>query len=339
MDDGVTMMIIAGVETDIVCQNIEDYKKQNGNSETELAEVEAFYNEVGGNARLIITGCDITADNIKAKLAEHHGDVRILAVDGVADSQTIAMLQQVAEWSTDTLMAPIMVIAGATDALIESTASFQALGKDRVAIVDNVEDQQEVPLIYYVAARLASKPVQRSIGRVKDGALYPTELYSADGNPIDNLYAEDRHAKGLVTARIYVGKAGYFLSDDLMAEAPESDYALIPRRRTIDKAYRIAYRTLVNYIGDEIPVTDDGKIPTSICKEMENSVERQIELLMTNEGNLGIDPSDTNDTGVTCFVDPDQNVVSTSRINVVLKVKPYGYAKYIVVNLGFSTEA
>jgi hypothetical protein len=206
-------------------------------------------------------------------------------------------------------------------------------------VVDSVVDGDGTPFLYYVAGRLASIPVQRSAGRVKDGAIYASALNTADGSLVDNIYAETRHSKGLVTARTYTGKAGFYISDDLMATPATDDYALIPRRRTIDKAYRIAYTTLVNYVNDEIPTTTGGGIPTDTCKGIENSVERAIYAQMTTNGNLGIDPSSPNDTGVSCYIDPEQDVVGTSRLDVTLKVKPYGYAKYIEVNLGFSTEA
>ena len=58
---------------------------------------------------------------------------------------------------------------------------------------------------------------------------------------------------------------------------------------------------------------------------------------MTAYGNLGNDPDNSNDTGVKCYIDPSQNVVSTSTIKVNIKVKPYGYARYIEANLGFFT--
>ena len=54
-------------------------------------------------------------------------------------------------------------------------------------------------------------------------------------------------------------------------------------------------------------------------------------------GNLGVDPENAKDTGVQCYIDVDQNIVSTSTLIAALKVKPFGYAKYIDVYLGFKT--
>lgn len=338
MDDGVTLMILGGSGDDLDVQNLTDYRRQIGNA-TESPEVVAFYNEAAGNARLIVSHCELTDVALKNKLSEYNGDIRTLVINGVAAAATINLLQNVAEWSAETLFAPVLVLVGATAALIEDTANFKTLEKNRVSVVDCVADADGTALLYYVAGRLAVSPVQRSAGRVKDGALYATAFKTAGGDLVDNIYAEPRHTKGLVTARTYTGKAGFYISDDLMATPATDDYALTPRRRTIDKAYRIAYQTLVNYINDEIPVTSGGGIPSDTCKNIENSVERAIYAQMTVNGNLGIDSNNPSDTGVTCYIDPSQDVVSTSRLNVTIKVKPYGYAKYIEVNLGFSTEA
>lgn len=338
MDDGVTLMLLGGSGADLDVLNLTDYRKQIGNA-TESPEVVAYYNEVGGNARLIVSHITATDANLKAKLSEYNGVIRTVVINGAGNAEMLAMLQNVAVWSAETLYAPVMMLVGATEAYIADTASVKALEKDRVCIVDSVADADGTPLLYYLAGRLASIPVQRSAGRVKDGALYSSVYNTAANELVDNIYAEGRHGKGVVTVRNFAGKAGYYISDDLMAVTEPNDYALIPRRRTIDKAYRIAYTTLVNYVNEELPTTSGGGIPQSTCAQIENAVERAIYAQMTLNGNLGTDPDNANDKGVTCYIDPSQDVVRTSTLKVTLKVKPYGYAKYIEVNLGFSTEA
>ena len=105
----------------------------------------------------------------------------------------------------------------------------------------------------------------------------------------------------------------------------------------IDKAFRVAYSTLLDKVNDEIPVTDEGKMPVSITHALQGAVETAIINNMTAYGNLGTDIEDSNDTGVQCYIDPEQNVVTTSTLRVSIKVKPYGYAKYIEATLGFMT--
>lgn len=336
MDDGVTLAIMPGLnlDVDIDCQTYEDFVER---ADTESQQVSAFFTEAGGKCRLIVSSLEPTEANIKALLSAYAGEVRQVVVDG-ATSAMLNTLQAVGEWAANELYAPVMFFVSV------GGVPPKTLGLNRVAVVDTVTSAQEngVALLWYAAGRSAQIPVQRSMARVKDGALTSTEFWYEEGGEaklVDNLYAEGKHNNGFITVRTFQGKAGYYLSDDLMAAQASDDYALVPRRRTIDKAYRVAYKTLVEYIGDEIPVTADGTIPTAICKEIENNVERNIYSLMTVEGNLGVDTSNPNDKGVTCYVDPKQNVVATSRIDITLKVKPYGYTKYIEVKLGFDTNA
>ena len=353
MDDGVTLAFVAAsLQQDIDCRTYEEFVDQFG-ADNDL--IKAFFSEAG-KCHLIVTGKTITGNNaetnIKAMLSRMDGVVRNVIVSNCENLNYLKMLQSVGEWAAEELFAPVMFFVSLADTYYKTNPDLKAAGINRVAVVDNVNNAfagtalSGVPLLWYVAGRAASVPVQRSLARVKDGSLAAAEWYYIEGSGtsakvrlVTNTYAEGKHEKGFITVRTFQGKAGYYISDDLMATAASDDYALVPRRRTIDKAYRVAYKTLVEYIGDEIPVTADGTIPTAICKEIENNVERNIYSLMTVEGNLGVDTSNPNDKGVTCYVDPKQNVVATSRIDITLKVKPYGYTKYIEVKLGFDTNA
>ena len=145
------------------------------------------------------------------------------------------------------------------------------------------------------------------------------------------------HDLGYIVPRTFVGKSGYYWSDDHLATNASDDYCAIPRRRVIDKAYRIAYKTLVDEIAENVPENAEGKLAAFHCKGVETSVESAIVNSMTSEGNLGNDPDDASDLGVQCYIDPEQNILATSRLEVSLRVKPYGYSKYIDVKLGFKT--
>lgn len=247
--------------------------------------------------------------------------------------------QQIAEAATDDLYAPLTVVLPVTYYTGQASAlrNLTTFANNRVAIVvGDTESGSETACVGLVAGRIASIPVQRSIARVKSGAISEDNLY------LGTVAAENGQPavindKGYICPRTFTGKAGYYWADDKLATAATDDYALIPRRRVIDKAYRIAYKTLVDELNEEIPVTDNGQIPASTVKALQNTVESAIENNMTVNGNLGNDPSDDTDTGVECYIDPAQNVVSTNQLKVSLRVKPYGYAKYIDVSLGFKT--
>ena len=185
-----------------------------------------------------------------------------------------------------------------------------------------------------LAGTLAGIPVQRSIARVRSGALPINSLYVGD-KVVEDVDVGVISDKGFITFRTFVGKAGYYFTDDKLATKVTDDYALIPRRRVIDKAFRVAYVTLLEELSEELPVDDAGRIPAAVAKSIQNSVERAIVNNMTVYRNLGNDPGNQNDTGVECYIDPNQNVVATSKLEVRLRVKPYAYPKYIDCFLGF----
>lgn len=149
---------------------------------------------------------------------------------------------------------------------------------------------------------------------------------------------ETIHEKGYITFTTFVGRTGYFIADDNLATRVEDDYRSLTNRRVIDKAYRIAYNTLLDSLNDEVPIAADGTLSPAWCASVKADVEQAIVSNMTANGNLGNDPDDTSDTGVECSIDYAQNILATSHLAVGLRVKPNGYAKYIDVELGFKTE-
>lgn len=253
--------------------------------------------------------------------------------------------QALAEQIGETDYCPLLILLegkGYVDSTGYGSLAAPASNKNnnRVAVVvGTVLDGQSTPqetgsLAAIVAGRIAAIPVQRHIGRVRDGEL------KIAGAKIGSAAVEDAHVETLVdtqyiTLTTHVGRSGFYIADDPLRSAPTDDYHSVALRRTVDKAFRIAHDTLLDYLNDEIPVTAEGKIPASLCKSMEASVVSAIARQMTASGNLATDPADPNDLGVTCFVDPESNIVATSRLDVELRVRPYGHSKYIQVSLGF----
>jgi len=330
--------------------------------------VKEFYSEAPDGTKLWILASadtdgqddlvDVTkANNAKKLIEAANGSIRILfvavkdpagytpvtttGIDG-ATRDAITNAQGLAEWATENLFAPLFVILEGrhyTGTAATLTANPINTGDDnRVCVVigDTVTGSTGAA-VGLVAGRCARIPVQRSIARVRTGPVNATAMYIGSAAAELGSPATISDA-GFICPRTFVGKGGYFWSDDKLATEPTDDYALIPRRRVIDKAYRIAYQTLVNEISEEVAVTDEGKISAPVVKSIQTAVESAIINNMTSYGNLGNDPGDANDMGVECYINPDQNVVSTSRLVISLKVKPHGYTKYIEVTLGFKVN-
>lgn len=295
-----------------------------------------------------------TANGIRSLLADANGRLRGIfihrtpatgytpTVTGGLDGDVataIAAAQLAAEWATETLKAPIFImVAGLYYSGNPVELTDLTLGNlNRVGIMIGDTVAGNGCAIGLLAGRLAKIPVQRNIGRVKDGPVITlTNAYLKD-TKVEVADTGSVHDKGYITLRAHTGRSGYFFTDDPLATLPTDDYNHVTARRTVDKAYRLAYDALLGELLEEIPVSDEGQVSVSFAKSLETKVENAVINSMTANGELGNDPNNQNDTGVECLIDTTQNIVATGFLKVGLRVKPYGYARYINVELGFKT--
>lgn len=188
-----------------------------------------------------------------------------------------------------------------------------------------------------LAGRLAKNQVHVNIARVRDGATANLTAYVLD-QAAELFDVESLHDKGFISFRFHQGKAGYFFTDDPQATSFEDDYKQLTHRRTIDKAFRLSYQVLVNYLLEDLPILNDGTISQPFLKAIESDVENTIANDMTASGELSSDVNNKDDKGVICFIDPNQNIVSDSTLSIVVRVRPHGYARFIDVLLGFQFQ-
>ncbi len=169
---------------------------------------------------------------------------------------------------------------------------------------------------------MASLPVQRKISRVKNGALPFSGAYftdTKDTETYENAW-NSIHDKGYIFFRTFVGKSGYFFNDDPTATALTDDYASFTRGFVIDKALVLTYLTYVEEIADEIEVDDDGKLNPALIKDLQGKVENAIELQMVAASEA---------SAVQAIIDPNQNILATNKLNILVRVRPVGYKNFI----------
>jgi len=174
--------------------------------------------------------------------------------------------------------------------------------------------------------RIAAIPVQRKISRVKDGAIQSTTAFISTTSADVYASTEAIYDKGFVTFRQFASKTGFYFGGDQTCSATTDDYHLFCRGRVSDKARVLGYAVLVNEIDDEVLTVAGGQIDPGYAKWLESLVVNQLKLQMVAVGNC---------SAVDAFVDPAQNIVSTSQLNMVLKIRPVGYNSDIEVVLGY----
>lgn len=325
-------------------------------------QVSLFYDETGAGVKLVIYPvapattmtvlCDYTqtaAGKVRDLITRMNGQLRAVFVANVNTGSSAASTngidpdvltavpkaQQLAEWATTELYAPLFfVLEGRKYDAAKTLTALTQKECDRVAVLigDTVSDS-EGACIGTLAGRIASTQVQRNIGRVKDGSLALTEAYIGDKavEEAQSLVASI-HENGYITLRRYVGRSGYFFTDDPLATSETDDYAHITARRVSDKAYRLAYDTLLDMLLDELEVNTDGTLLPAVARSWEQTVTNVINRSMTANGELS---AGEDGDGCQCYVDDQQNVLATSNVKVTLKVRPHGYGRYVDVNLGF----
>lgn len=290
--------------------------------------VESLLNASHGKIRGIFT---IYTPSVESVLTEEKMDPDVVAA--------LATAQTLFEDYTSEKYAPYFTIlegykfTGETVGLPDLSAmDYNAVG----VIIGNTEKQTESnqfgAAIGVLAGRLAKYPVRVNAGKVRNGALKPAKMYIKD-TLVEDFDTEALYDLGYITLTTYAGRTGYYFMDDPLACNVSDDYHYLTHRRTINEAYRLAYQANLDFVLDEVPVNNDGTIQAWYAKTIESAVER---LISTSMGaDLSVNPEDTRDSGVQCFVDKEQNIISTSKLNQVVKIRPYGYNRWIEVVIGF----
>lgn len=182
------------------------------------------------------------------------------------------------------------------------------------------------------AGRLAAYPVRVNPGKVRNGSLNAQALFIKD-TAVENYDTEALYDKGYITFTTHQSRTGYYVMDASTACAVGDDYHYLTHRRTINEAFRFSYDAMLDFLLDEVPTTAAGKIDAIYAKTIESAVVRKISTNMGDD--LSKDQTDPTDIGVKAFVNPDQNIVSTSKLDVVAQIRPFGYNRWINFLIGF----
>lgn len=335
--------------------SLEDLGVTEENNARLVEIVRDFYSEAAEGTPLYIAGytgtmtafCNKDTGKLVQLVEQLKGEVRGIvlastatdeATEGIADDvlDAVPVAQLAAEHCAEALYAPVFVVLEGKS--FKSAADLPDMTEsnyNRVAIMvgDTKKDSKDAA-VGILAGRIAATPIQRNIGAVLSGGLKATGMYLG-GELVDKSMSDVRtiHDKGYLVPRIHVGRAGYYFTDDVMCCEPTDDYAHLTARRTVDKAARIAYDTLLDFLLAEIEINENGTMQVPVIKSWQAAVESAVDGQMTAKGEL----SSVDGSGCKCIIDASQNVLSTGRVDVTLKVRPFGYAREIICKLGFLT--
>lgn len=127
----------------------------------------------------------------------------------------------------------------------------------------------------------------------------------------------------------HVGDADNYFNDSHTLDVETSDYAYIENVRTIDKACRGVRANLLPYLNAPLKVdAETGKLDAPMVAFLETTAGKALED-MEKAGEL---------SGYKAEIDPEQNVLATSSVEIVIKQVPVGVMRKINVKIGFSTK-
>jgi len=133
-----------------------------------------------------------------------------------------------------------------------------------------------------------------------------------------------RHIFGLR----YVGYAGTYFNDNHTAITMASDYAYINDNRVIDKAIRGVYASLIPYLKSKLLKNADGTLANTTIAFLQGQA-----LLTLHQMARDQDLGTVSDSDV--YIDPTQNVTSTSLLIVNILLNENGIARNIQIPISF----
>lgn len=180
---------------------------------------------------------------------------------------------------------------------------------------------------------LASLPVQRAMGRVRNGALGITSCFigTAALSSISDTVLSGLLDKGYLIPRRHTGLDGFYPARDANSDALASDFAFINRVRVIEKARLIVRAVLLQELLEEVEIdATTGKIAPAFIATLKSRCDNALALDLVNLGNA---------SDAFVEIDPAQNVLSTDRLDVTVKVVPVGTLATITATVSYFNPA
>ena len=151
-----------------------------------------------------------------------------------------------------------------------------------------------------------------------DGTLYRT---------LDAALVEQLDAARYIFLVTQIGESGSYVNDSHTMDAATSDYAMIESVRTMDKAVRGIRTYLTRELGGNVYIdASTGKMQAFSVAHLETTANKALED-MEKAGEL---------SGYKVEIDPEQDVLSTSEVEIVIKQVAVGVMRKIKVKIGFA---
>lgn len=288
----------------------------------------------------------MTFQELKTVQNYAEGAIRQMAIwngDTAPTADNIVKLEAVAD-SLDTENAPLSTLYAPLVSNYKNLPSNLATNNPRVSVViaqagsgtgaelykskDN-KTKATVSAIGVALGTLSKAAVHQCIAWVKNFPSGISMPALGDGTlvrTIDKGELEKLDTNRYLFLNNVVGVAGSYWNDSHTMDSPTSDYAAIESVRTMDKAVRGIRTYLTPELGGNVYIAPDtGKLQSYTVSHLETTANIPLEE-MEKAGEL---------SGYKAEIDAEQDVLSTSTIEVTIKNVPVGVVRKFKVKIGF----
>lgn len=288
----------------------------------------------------------MTFQELKTVQNYAEGAIRQMAIwngDTAPTADNIVKLESVAD-SLDTENAPLSTLYAPLVSNYKNLPSNLATNNPRVSVViaqagsgtgaelykskDN-KTKATVSAIGVALGTLSKAAVHQCIAWVKNFPSGISMPALGDGTlvrTIDKGELEKLDANRYLFLNNVVGVAGSYWNDSHTMDSPTSDYAAIESVRTMDKAVRGIRTYLTPELGGNVYIDPDtGKLQSYTVSHLETTANIPLEE-MEKAGEL---------SSYKAEIDAEQDVLSTSTIEVTIKNVPVGVVRKFKVKIGF----
>lgn len=291
-----------------------------------FVEIKTVQNYAGGRIRQMGVWC-----GDKAFSADD-----VVAIQGVADALDLVnaplsvlyapKVEKVSGLPTD--------VAGANQCRVSVVIGQAGSGTGAELYADTANStlKSTVSCLGVMLGLLSGASVHQSISWVKNFPTGITLPAFGDGTlyrSLDSALVEQLDAARYMFLVTQIGQSGSYVNDSHTMDDATSDYAMIESVRTMDKAVRGVRTYLTPELGGNVYIdAETGKLQSYSVSHLETTANKALED-MEKAGEL---------SGYKVEIDADQDVLSTSTVEIVIKQVAVGVMRKIKVKIGFTTS-
>lgn len=202
-------------------------------------------------------------------------------------------------------------------------------GAELYSMEANKTQKTTVSCLGVMLGLLSVAKVHQSISWIKNFPTGITLPAFGDGTlyrSLDRALIEQLDASRYMFLITQIGQSGSYVNDSHTMDLSTSDYAMIESVRTMDKAVRGVRTYLTPELGGNVYIdAETGKMQAFSVAHLETTANKALED-MEKGGEL---------SGYKVEIDPEQDVLSTSTVEIVIKQVAVGVMRKIRVRIGF----